>query len=213
MALAAGSQLGPYEIQSAMGGGTGEVYRARDTRLDRTVVIKLLPPYWSGHPDLKQRFEAEAKIIAGLQPPHICTLHDIGRERPLGTQSASGQPPLVEGEPSSGGLVESNTEDGIDFLVLEHLEGETRRRRMAPVRPLRQPSPRKWCEPLQSILPTAAATTTYSVFPDGKAAYSRLDVVGRSSRSTTRPVLATISGSASTSSEVVWKFTMQARST
>jgi eukaryotic-like serine/threonine-protein kinase len=125
MALAAGSQLGPYEIQSAIGGGTGEVYRARDTRLDRTVVIKLLPPYWSGHPDLKQRFEAEAKIIAGLQHPHICTLHDIGRERPLGTQSASGQPPLVEGEPSSDDVVEANTEEEIDFLVLEHLEGET----------------------------------------------------------------------------------------
>jgi serine/threonine protein kinase/Tol biopolymer transport system component len=108
MALEAGSQLGPYEIQSALNaGGAGDVYLARDTRLDRTVAIKVLPAYWTGHPSVKQRFESEAKIIASLQHPHIRTLHDIGHERPL---SAAG--------PVEGG-------DEIDFVVLEHLEGET----------------------------------------------------------------------------------------
>ena len=73
----------------------GEVYRARDTRLDRTVAIKVLPQHLSESPELKQRLEREAKAISGLQHPNICTLHDIG------------------------------SEDGLDFLVMEHLEGET----------------------------------------------------------------------------------------
>ena len=79
MSLAPGTRLGPYEIQSLIGeGGMGEVYKARDTRLDRTVAIKVLPPDLSADPDRRARFEREAKTIAGLNHPHICTLHDVG---------------------------------------------------------------------------------------------------------------------------------------
>ena len=96
MSLTSGKRLGPYEIQSALGaGGMGEVYRARDTRLDRTVAIKVLPHHLSSNPDLKQRFEREARAISCLNHPRICTLHDIGHQ------------------------------DGIDFLVMECLEGES----------------------------------------------------------------------------------------
>jgi len=81
MPLEAGRQLGPYEIVSAIGaGGMGEVYKARDTRLDRTVAIKVLPEHVAADPDLKQRFEREAKIISSLNHPHICTLYDIGEQ-------------------------------------------------------------------------------------------------------------------------------------
>ncbi len=96
MTLAAGSRLGPYEIVSQLGaGGMGEVYKATDTRLDRTVAIKVLPEHVAADPDLKQRFEREARTVAALNHPHICTLYDIGRE----------------GE--------------TDFLVMEYLDGET----------------------------------------------------------------------------------------
>ena len=96
MPLQPGTKLGPYEIQSQLGaGGMGEVYKARDTRLDRTVAIKVLPAHVADDPDLRQRFELEAKTISSLNHPHICTLHDIGQQ------------------------------DGIDFLVMEYLEGET----------------------------------------------------------------------------------------
>jgi serine/threonine protein kinase len=96
MALTPGTKLGPYEIQSPLGaGGMGEVYRARDTRLERTVAIKILPPHLSSDPVRKQRFEREAKIISSLNHPHICVLHDVGNQ------------------------------DGIDYLVMECLEGET----------------------------------------------------------------------------------------
>src|SRR3984885_15162625 len=96
MALTSGTKLGPYEIQSLLGaGGMGEVYRARDTRLGRDVAIKVLPAHLSADPDLRQRMEREAKAISSLNHPHICTLHDIG------------------------------SQDGVDFLVMEHLEGET----------------------------------------------------------------------------------------
>jgi serine/threonine protein kinase len=96
MALSAGTKLGPYEIVSALGaGGMGEVYKARDTRLNRTVAIKVLPAELSGNPDLRQRFEREARAISSLNHPNICTLYDIGRERE------------------------------VDYLVMEHLEGET----------------------------------------------------------------------------------------
>src|ERR1700721_4303566 len=101
MALTSGKRLGPYEIQSALGaGGMGEVYRARDTRLDRTVAIKILPHHLSSNPDLKQRFEREARAISSLNHPRICTLHDVGHQ------------------------------DGIDFLVMEYLEGESLAKRL-----------------------------------------------------------------------------------
>jgi len=96
MALTSGTKLGPYEIQTPLGaGGMGEVYRARDTRLDRTVAIKVLNSAVVSSPELKQRFEREARIISRLNHPHICTLHDIGHQ------------------------------DGTDFLVMEYLGGET----------------------------------------------------------------------------------------
>jgi serine/threonine protein kinase len=96
MPLDAGTPLGPYEILSPLGaGGMGEVYKATDTRLDRTVAIKVLPEHVASDPDLKQRFEREAKTISSLKHANICTLHDIG------------------------------SQDGIDFLVMEYLEGDT----------------------------------------------------------------------------------------
>ena len=101
MPLQPGTTLGPYEILSPIGaGGMGEVYRARDTRLDRTVAIKVLPEHVASDPDLKQRFEREAKTISSLNHPHICTLYDIG------------------------------SQDGIDFLVMEYLEGDTLAQRL-----------------------------------------------------------------------------------
>ena len=96
MPLSAGVRLGPYEIASPLGaGGMGEVYRARDTRLDRTVAIKVLPAHLAASPDRRLRFEREAKAISALSHPHICVLHDIGQH------------------------------DGVDFLVMECLEGES----------------------------------------------------------------------------------------
>jgi serine/threonine protein kinase len=78
VALTTGTRLGSFVIAMPLGaGGMGEIYKAKDTRLDRTVAIKILP---SADPELKARFEREAKAIAGLQHPHICTLYDVGRE-------------------------------------------------------------------------------------------------------------------------------------
>ena len=96
MSLDLGTTLGPYEVLSPIGaGGMGEVYKARDTRLGRTFAIKVLPEHVASDPDLKQQFEREAKTISSLNHPHICTLYDIGEQ------------------------------DGIDFLVMEYLEGDT----------------------------------------------------------------------------------------
>ena len=79
MSLAAGTRLGPYEVLGLIGaGGMGEVYKARDTRLDRTVAIKILPATLSADPERRARFEREAKAIAGLSHPHICALFDVG---------------------------------------------------------------------------------------------------------------------------------------
>jgi len=96
MALMSGTKLGPYEIVAPLGaGGMGEVYRARDTRLDRTVAIKILPPHFSDDATRRQRFEREAKIVSSLNHPNICTVHDVGRQ------------------------------DGVDFIVMEFVEGES----------------------------------------------------------------------------------------
>src|ERR1039457_7027603 len=96
MALTSGTKLGPYEIQSPLGaGGMGEVYRARDVRLDRTVAVKVLASHLCSSPELKQRMEREARAISSLNHPHICHLYDIG------------------------------SQDGTDYLVMEFLEGET----------------------------------------------------------------------------------------
>src|SRR6266705_2993495 len=113
MPLTQGTRLGPYEILAAIGaGGMGEVYKASDTRLNRAVAIKVLPAQFSGDLEMKQRFEREAQTIAGLNHPNICTLYDVGRERP---RPASG-----------GGVPASFSEDGqVDYLVMEYLEGQT----------------------------------------------------------------------------------------
>jgi Tol biopolymer transport system component len=96
MGLTSGTKLGPYEIVSPLGaGGMGEVYRARDTRLDRSVAIKILPSHLSEDPEAKQRFDREARTISSLNHPNICTLHDVGHQ------------------------------EGIDYLVMEYLEGQT----------------------------------------------------------------------------------------
>ena len=101
MALTAGTRLGPYVIAAPIGaGGMGEVYKATDTRLDRTVAIKVLPEHVATDPDLKQRFEREAKTLAALSHPHICPVFDVGSQH------------------------------GIDFLVMEYLEGETLEQRL-----------------------------------------------------------------------------------
>src|SRR5260370_28243560 len=110
MALNPGKKLGPYEIQSPLGaGGMGEVYRARDARLGRDVAIKVLPSHLCSNPDLKTRFEREARAISALSHPHICHLYDIG------------------------------SQDGTDYLVMELLEGESvaERLRKGPL-PLKQ---------------------------------------------------------------------------
>ena len=80
MTLNAGTRLGPYEIVGALGsGGMGEVYKARDTRLDRTVAIKVLPPALATDPEFRERFDREARVISSLSHPHICPLYDVGQ--------------------------------------------------------------------------------------------------------------------------------------
>ncbi len=101
MAILPGRRLGPHEILASIGaGGMGEVYRARDTRLDRIVAIKILPDHLADRADLRERFEREARTIASLNHPHICTIYDVGHQ------------------------------DGIDYLVMEYLEGETLAQRL-----------------------------------------------------------------------------------
>jgi len=103
MPLAPGAKLGFYEIQSALGaGGMGEVYRARDTRLERSVAIKILPSHLSSHPELHARFIQEAKSVSALQHPNICVLYDVG------------------------------SQDGTDFMVMEHVSGNTLDKLISP---------------------------------------------------------------------------------
>ena len=102
MPLAPGTRLGPYEILAPLGaGGMGEVFRARDTRLGRDVAVKVLPQHLSANPEVRARFEREAKTVSSLNHPHICTLHDVGRE------------------------------GDTDYLVMELIEGETLAQRLA----------------------------------------------------------------------------------
>src|SRR5512142_1306437 len=102
MTLAPGTRLGSYEVVAPLGaGGMGEVWKARDTRLDRSVAIKVLPAEFAQNAQLRLRFEREAKSISQLNHPHICTLYDVGNQ------------------------------DGIEYLVLEYIEGETLSDRLA----------------------------------------------------------------------------------
>jgi serine/threonine protein kinase len=96
MPLEQGTRFGPYEIVAPLGaGGMGEVYEARDTRLDRSVAVKVLPSYIAAREDMRARFEREARAVASLNHPNICVLHDVGKQ------------------------------DGIVYIVMEHLVGET----------------------------------------------------------------------------------------
>src|SRR5271157_2741438 len=96
MPLASGTRLGPYEVLAPIGaGGMGEVYKARDTRLERMVAVKVLPQAAAALPEVRQRFEREARAVSSLNHPNICSLFDIGQQ------------------------------DGGDYLVMEYLEGET----------------------------------------------------------------------------------------
>ena len=100
MALSPGTTLGPYSVTAKIGeGGMGEVYKARDTRLDRTVAIKVLPEHVAADPDLKRRFEREAKTISSLNHPHICTLHDIGSQDGPGGPGCAHNSNHLEGPP------------------------------------------------------------------------------------------------------------------
>src|SRR5712691_8198405 len=100
--LSSGTRLGPYEILGPLGaGGMGEVWKARDTRLERTVAVKVLPSHLSSSAEVRQRFEREAKTISALSHPHICALYDVG------------------------------SQDGVEYLVMEYLEGETLADRLA----------------------------------------------------------------------------------
>src|SRR5208337_775618 len=101
MPLTPGTKLGPYEIVGPLGaGGMGEVYRAKDTRLERTVAIKVLPAEVSANAERKQRFEREARTISSLNHANICALYDVG------------------------------SQDGLEYLVLEYVEGETLEKRL-----------------------------------------------------------------------------------
>src|SRR5512146_3360063 len=96
MTISSGTRLGPYEVEARVGaGGMGVVYRARDTRLDRIVAIKVLPSGLSRNREARQRLEREARVISALSHPHVCRLYDVGHQ------------------------------DGLDYLVMESLEGET----------------------------------------------------------------------------------------
>ena len=158
MALTSGTRLGPYEIESPLGaGGMGEVYRARDTRLERTVAIKVLNAQLVASAELRARFEREAKVISQLQHPNICVLHDVGNEGP------------------------------IDYLVMEFLQGESlaERLRKGPLPPEQvlnnrhrncrraRKSPPRWSRPSR---PEAGQRDAYQVrrqasrFRSGQAA-------------------------------------------
>ena len=136
MALQSGTRLGPYEILELAGaGGMGEVYKARDTRLDRTVAIKVLPPHASAISDLKQRFEREAQTIGSLKHPNICVLHDIG------------------------------SEDGVDFIVMEYLQGETLAERMA-----RERGRKSGATAAGTATPASGSSPSSAKAPEGKSA-------------------------------------------
>src|SRR5258708_3857858 len=134
MSLTTGTRLGPYEIVAAIGaGGMGEVYRARDTRLDRTVAVKVLSADVAADPDRRARFEREARAIAALSHPHICTIHDVGRH------------------------------EEIDYLVMEYLDGETLADRLAHAKgpvPLEQVLKRASTSPMRSTKRTTPVSST-----------------------------------------------------
>ena len=153
MPVESGSYLGPYEILSAIGaGGMGEVYRARDKRLDRTIAVKVLAPNLSGNPEYRQRFEREARTVAALSHPHICPVYDIG------------------------------THDGLDYLVMEYLEGENLAARIA-----KGPLPIDVEIPREEVTPTDSTDlltrlNTWPYFTDEVSGFCRSGVMWKNLR-------------------------------
>ncbi len=132
MPLASGTKLGPYEIQSSLGaGGMGEVYSARDTRLDRTVAIKILPEHLSEKPEAHARFEREARAISSLNHPNICQLYDVGEQ------------------------------NGVRYIVMEYLQGETLADRLKkgplPLEQLTRVGAGNWRRPPSPLIATASS--------------------------------------------------------
>jgi Tol biopolymer transport system component len=120
-------RLGPYEVVASLGaGGMGEVYKARDVRLNRLVAIKILPTQFALDGDRRARFEREARSVAALNHPHICTIHDVGRARPQPPRGAGGdRGEAAAPSGSESGWGPTSTEEPIDYLVMELLEGQT----------------------------------------------------------------------------------------
>jgi serine/threonine protein kinase len=170
MALTPGTKLGPYEIQPLGAGGMGEVYRARDTRLDRTVAVKILPSHLSENPGAKQRFDREARAISSLNHPNICTLYDVGHQ------------------------------EGVDYLVMEFLEGETLADRLMKG-PLPMDQVLKYgieiCEGLESahktgvthrdLKPGNIMLTKSGLRPDRRSRYKRQSRTDEAKRRTSLP--------------------------
>ena len=131
MPLTSGTRLGPYEIVAPIGaGGMGEVYRAKDTRLDRTVAIKVLASHLSSDPELRQRLDREAKSISVLQHPNICTLYDVG------------------------------SQDDVGYLVMECLEGQTLADRLTKASALKSRRPSKKPTPPALPIATSSPPTS-----------------------------------------------------
>ncbi|MFQ5463175.1 MAG: tetratricopeptide repeat protein [Phycisphaerae bacterium] len=150
MTLANGTQLGPYEIVAPLGaGGMGEVYRARDTRLDREVAVKVLPEQLAKDGDALRRFEREAKAVAALSHPNILAIHDVGidpaasslatdpaaspsseEEHPPASPLTDGEHPAADGEQPPASPLAKGGQRGVSYVVMELLEGETLRERV-----------------------------------------------------------------------------------
>jgi serine/threonine protein kinase len=141
MPMTPGTRLGPYEIQSALGaGGMGEVYKARDTRLDRLVAIKVLPEALASDPQFRQRFDREARTISQLDHPNICPLYDVGEQPPSGTS-----PPIA-------------------YLVMQYLEGESLADRLLvhlPGNPRRSENLLVWVDRTGRVEPLPAPPRDY----------------------------------------------------
>ena len=161
MPVTPGTRLGPYEVLAPLGaGGMGEVYTATDTRLGRTVAIKVLPAGVASDPERRRRFEQEARAIAALSHPHICVLYDIGDAIPTGPQPPAYASPEVQPQLRQGALAPGPS--SVSFLVMEYLEGETLATRLR-----------------RGPLPLSEALATGAQMADALAAAHRRGIVQR----------------------------------
>jgi serine/threonine-protein kinase len=171
--LTPGTRLGPYEVLVAIGaGGMGEVYKARDTRLDRIVAIKVLANGLAADPQSRERFEREAKAISSLNHPNICVLHDIGRSevrspeglRHFTTDQAQGfRAAGVVPDSDGADVAQGFSPAEVDFLVMEFLEGETLAARLT-----RGPGR------LPRAVPAARSEPMFAASPDASSSPSRI---------------------------------------